>query len=362
MVRPRILREVNISLELRDYLLGPEPLIVILGDSRLTKFENQRAIQLAREFSLNNLKVVFIHWEWTSYPTFNHFFSDSNLLHISMNDDLAVEQLRKREFFSHFLVTLPTQKFLSIVLYLKQPGDKISYDIMDNWSGFHKVGQAPWFVDEIEKEFVKISDSISAVTQPLVDKFQQFRKLPIRIIENGTLTEFKVFSQGELNFIPRQINKVIYAGSLETGWIDVPLIWKVLELNDRISLTIAGNTDDLLVPKHMKDRVNLVGWKTPRELKELYLNSDIGLVPFRENEVSIGVNPIKYYDYIGCGLPSLIFGLPHQAHLTGGYYFSNPNELRKWLYREDTFQVHLPQFRSWNDCSIEVGKNMGLFT
>jgi hypothetical protein len=356
--KPR--HSLRMTQDLSNFLTSKLPLVLILGDSRLSHFENQRSIQVAREISKRGNKVIFVHWEWTEVSTFSPFLSDSNLLHLSMNDHEALDLIRNREERTIFLVNLPTPAFFSIVLYLKQSNDIILYDIMDNWEGFFSVGQAPWYIPEVEIEFVQISDFVTAVTQPLIDKFQNYRLRAITLVENGTLEIFNVKEQ-ESKVVPLNGElKLIYAGSLEPGWIDHRLFWEILRSNERIQLQIAGNTDSIRVPKLLKERVRLLGWKTPAELMNLYANSNLGLAPFKTNSVSDGVNPIKIYDYQGSSLPTILFGLPHQSHQNGTFYFTGVHEFANWIQSNHEIEVQFGPFRGWKKCADELLSLMGI--
>ena len=309
------------------FLSGHERCIVIFGDSKLANFDNQRPIQVALECSRLQIKTIFVHWEWFSPVTFASFESNENLLHVSMNNHWDLEHLRSRPVKKYFIITFPAIQFLDIAFSSSGNDDVISYDVMDEWEAFNQVGQAPWYRKDIEEFLVRNANFVTVVTEPLKNKFLAFRK-EISIVKNGTLS---FFMDNKTERVVTSSDKdncytAIYAGSLNTNWIDLELMWEILDLRPGMILKIAGQTNNLNVPDRHKSRVKLLGWLEPSKLIPEYFASDFGLVPFLNNDIAPGVDPIKLYDYLASGLKVAIFGLNHLDDIGGAWKFNSAKE------------------------------------
>jgi glycosyltransferase involved in cell wall biosynthesis len=224
-------------------------------------------------------------------------------------------------------VSFPAAKFIDIGFKMFLTDDVIAYDIMDEWSAFHLVGQAPWYRESLEVFLVQNANVVSAVTSPLHSKFSNYRS-DIQIVKNATLQNFNLMNSQEKRLRNSDAEKItaIYAGSLNENWIDIPLLWELVELLPNLQLRIAGQTKSLTVPEDIKSRVELLGWLDPITLSRAYKNADIGLVPFLENEISPGVDPIKVYDYLAADLKVAVFGLKHLENSPELHYFSSAAE------------------------------------
>ncbi len=48
-------------------------------------------------------------------------------------------------------------------------------------------------------------------------------------------------------------------------------------------------------------------------------NWDVAMIPFQPSRLSVAVDPIKIYEYISLGLPTVVSGMPHLASYPGVY-------------------------------------------
>jgi len=106
------------------------------------------------------------------------------------------------------------------------------------------------------------------------------------------------------NIIPireNRVKRVIYAGSLGDGY-DIETIINLAEIRDDIKIIIAGSGPQASLCKEADKRgvITYLGQVGKGELRELYLTSDIGLLPYKKN--SAVAMPIKFFDYISYDL------------------------------------------------------------
>ena len=69
---------------------------------------------------------------------------------------------------------------------------------------------------------------------------------------------------------------------------------KIVVIGDvRIDISIAEDVSNLL----------FLGRRNPMLVDSYMYHADVGLIPFRHSELVDAINPVKYYEYVACGLP-----------------------------------------------------------
>lgn len=187
------------------------------------------------------------------------------------------------------------------------------------------------------RKSILISDVIDLIPEALKVKIRsyftyQFLSIPLRIVRSFRL---KILSdyvsvvsesyQSKLNLeesksgifywglnkinepIPARDNKVkkiVYAGSLGDGY-DIDILINIARIRDDIKLFIAGSGPNasLCIEADKKGYLTYLGQIKKKELHELYLSCDIGILPYKKN--SAVAMPIKFFDYISYNLQIL---------------------------------------------------------
>jgi len=84
-------------------------------------------------------------------------------------------------------------------------------------------------------------------------------------------------------------------------WFDFPLLTAVAERMREATFLLIGFNKKPLPP--LPPNVRFLGPRKQTELPGYYAHCDAGLIPFREDELSRHVNPLKFYEYMAGGLP-----------------------------------------------------------
>jgi polysaccharide pyruvyl transferase CsaB len=280
---------------------------------------NQRVINLSKYLAKAGWGVIYVAWVWhdsSEAPpeeVFENIFQiPSNLFLASY---AALEHLQAMP--RYFVVEFPHPEFLAAALRLRRYDFKIIYEIIDNWEEFHKVGQASWFTTAIEKSFVVNANYLTAVSQPLVEKFSTLRK-DIHLIPNGFDPTLLGNHQNiaKRNFSESEI-QLGYFGHLTASWFDWDFLLEVLDLagqrglNMHVHLIGYGepNLEERLA--NYRDRVHFHGKISPAELHDYARDWDVAMIPFKSGKLSEAVDPIKIYEYLYFGLPVIVKGIPH---------------------------------------------------
>ncbi|MEL5307380.1 glycosyltransferase [Serratia nevei] len=307
--------EITASENLPTWLLevnNAEKIIFIPCSFEFDELVNQRPINAAKYFAEKGYKVIFIAWQWTPQESLSKGCSQvwQNVYQVPLYEFVNfTKQCKLNGKTALFIITLPAQVFIPAIYDFRAQGCHIAYDIMDEWECFNQVGQAPWYLREAEETIILQSDYVCGVAPSLRDKFSSLRS-DIEVIGNG-------YSENVLgdtrNIAQSTSNKVGYFGHLTDSWFDWDIIFKLAEHNPQYHFEIIGYGEPEWVVEKVKHFTNimLVGKVMPKDLHRYVKEWSIGLIPFKSGELAQAVDPIKIYEYLYFGLPTLVTGIEH---------------------------------------------------
>ena len=136
---------------------------------------------------------------------------------------------------------------------------------------------------------------------------------------------------------PLRSDRVVYVGAIET-WFD-------LETVERWAEALPEVRFDLVGPRRAGIRSDLPNVHFPgpvpyERLPETIGGAGCGLVPFTVDDLTLGVHPLKMYDYLMLGCPVLSSALPEVRPAEEGVFVYRDAEegldlLRDILERDD---------------------------
>lgn len=109
--------------------------------------------------------------------------------------------------------------------------------------------------------------------------------------------------------------RAVFAGNLTTSKVDFDLLRSLAAAG--VPVIVAGPTsvDGTSAQREMEDLfalpgIDYVGNLAPAELARVLASSMVGLIPYRLNEYTAGVFPMKVYEYLAAGLQVVSTALP----------------------------------------------------
>lgn len=276
---------------------------------------NQRPISCARYLADRGTTVLYVAWQWAPgeavpqageevYPRVFHLPLYAFLNHV---DSIASASYAKGAYFC----TLPSPSLVDVVRPLRAAGYHIHYDIMDDWEGFHSGGEAPWFSAAVEREIVVLADTVTAVSSKLIRKFDHLRS-DIALVRNG----YQPAALGCEQFIaartPLDGPKVVgYFGHFSDAWFDWDKVIYAARTLPDVEFELIGWA--VSEPTRMRlngiRNIRLPGIVPQKELHRYARKWWVGIIPFQATEVSAAVDPLKIYEYLHLGLPSVVTGI-----------------------------------------------------
>jgi len=290
---------------------------------------NQRTINLAKYLSNNGYGVIYVAWQWHKnevlQKNYQHVFK--NVIQVPLYGFIETHQ--KFRIFDEisdkkYIIMLPARVFYDLLFFMKDSGFDIYYDIMDDWQQFHEVGQAPWYIENIEEAVILNSNKVTAVSEPLVRKFSYLRQ-DIELVGNGFYPDVL----GEMENIAcnayagesgsNESFNIGYFGHLTDSWFDWDLMFDILEKHENLNFHVIGYGESEKIRNKIKrmPNIKLIGKVSPRELHSYASSWHAAVIPFIKSELAEAVDPIKIYEYLYFGLPTVVTGITHLA----GYPF-----------------------------------------
>lgn len=301
---------------LNDYEVGKiQGLVIIPSAFEFDELYNQRTINFAKYLAKKGFAVLYIAWQWekgekleNNYQSFLNNIYQVPLFDFLETDFSLINGIKNKKF----IITFPAKEFNDLIIKFRENAFHIIYDIMDEWEGFYDQGESPWYKKEVEEAIILNSDAIFAVSEPLRSKFNYLRT-DIKVVGNGYSEEVSKYK--DISLKQSTDDKKIhigYFGHMTAAWFDWELIFDIAK-KDHIFIHLVGyGADDKTLEKIMKyNNIKYYGKIHPGKLHEVVEKWHIGIIPFKHSKLSEAVDPIKVYEYLYFGLPTISTGIPH---------------------------------------------------
>ncbi|MBC7222868.1 MAG: glycosyltransferase [Anaerolineae bacterium] len=217
------------------------------------------------------------------------------------------------------------------LLWLYRPDDRdligqlgerlVIYHVVDEYSAYEEGYEdrvAPGKREAMrrkEQALLRQADLVFAVSRPLWEAKRQFN-LNTHLVPNGVNYEAFRAAVGtpppaDLAAVPAP--RVGYVGNINEK-IDLVLLRRLAEARPDWSLVLVGPVSlrfDLhLVEDLRRASVHFLGQKPVEALPAYVANLDVCLMPYKRNEWTRHISPLKMYEYLACGKPIVSTDIP----------------------------------------------------
>jgi glycosyltransferase involved in cell wall biosynthesis len=175
--------------------------------------------------------------------------------------------------------------------------------ISDRMDAFKKINKS---LKIFENDLLNRADLIIYSAGSLKSYVDDFKAKAFHV-PNGVETENFINSGRslpvDLNNIPKP--RAIYIGAIDE-WFDQELLLNVSSLLKEVSFILIGNPRVNVSILKSQPNIYFLGRRNYMEIPKYLYNCDVGIIPFnKEHPVVNSVNPIKLYEYMICGLPTV---------------------------------------------------------
>ena len=194
-------------------------------------------------------------------------------------------------------------------------GAKVVYDCMDNHLAFELVSRNPSLsrrIRDAEKRLLERSDVVIASSRNLQDTLMSRygASREIEVVNNGIFLE----GGGETQPLPTAVEaalatvsfKLVYIGTV-ARWLDFELLLATVAKFPELTIFLVGPCE-VELPRH--ERIVHLGPIVHRQIYAVMAKSDVLIMPFKVDELILGVDPVKLYEYVYSGKPALAVAYP----------------------------------------------------
>ncbi len=239
----------------------------------------------------------------------------SSKIAIRLNRVLIAQQIRKA-FKALSYGPVQIWSFCPDVSYLVDQFDheKLVYYCVDEFSSFTGYDSEQVLLDE--KKLCSQADLVVTTSRQL-QKSKELLNASTVFVPHGV--DYAHFARAISNNLPTPADIVgiphprLGFFGLIRDWVDLELVSKVAINKPQWHFIFIGDSKQDLSPYRKIRNLHFLGPK-PYELLPAYCKQfDAGLIPFRINELTRSVNPIKLREYLAAGLPVVSTPLPEVA-------------------------------------------------
>ncbi len=213
--------------------------------------------------------------------------------------------LRQRGFHDKLIwISYPHPDLVAILDRFKPRA--VIYDCVDEWPHF-KSGYSN--IADVEEELVRRADLVFSTMPALQKRLSRWNPLSF-LVPNGVDLEFFAGSEhtepGDMASIPRP--RIGFVGNI-AEWVDLDLIQGIARSRKDWQLVMVG---DYLSksPRPEGDNIHWLGYRPYDDVPGYVASFDVCIIPFQDNELTRGADPLKLYEYLAAGKPVVSTPIP----------------------------------------------------
>ena len=204
---------------------------------------------------------------------------------------------------------------------------------------------------------VAAADLVLAASDKLYSAAQAINPHTI-LLSNGC--DYDYFQRARSNQLaPTDLPQL---GRAVIGYMGAVASWCDLELLDQLALNFSDCSLLIIGPLYnvrnipLRPNIHWLGYKSYEELIYYASYFDVGIIPFKQNDMTAAVNPIKMWEYMAMGIPVVTTALPEAQKYCEELYYSSGrqefiNNVRLGLKQENWVKCErrmtLAQENSW---------------
>jgi teichuronic acid biosynthesis glycosyltransferase TuaH len=247
------------------------------------------------------------------YPLFNNSFIGKKYLHSAIPN--LHKSLAKIGFSEVDILWISNIKSYYIKEFISYK--KLVHRLADEKLGFKNFYGT---LSKFEYDLIKESDILFATAQNLVEKASKVRD-DVVYLPNGV--KYNDFQKDEYLY-PREFGmykgakKILYIGAI-AEWLDKELIEYTVRSLPSVHFFFIGPDHGGLRGLEDYHNIHILGRRDYNSLPS-YLNySDLAIIPFKINKLTDAINPVKLFEYLATGTPTLTTNFKEINNIKGPF-------------------------------------------
>ncbi len=202
------------------------------------------------------------------------------------------------------LVAIGKPSVLALAVVKRIKGCRTVYDAMDDFPAFYS-GLSRWAMRWREQELVRSVSTVLASSTALKQRWCVLRS-DVRLVHNGL--DLSVLPPPGLCAAASHRKVLGYVGTIAT-WFDWEWVIALAKARPSDLVRLIGPVF-APAPAALPRNIEMLPPCDHQAALVAMQDFDVGLIPFKKNDLTASVDPIKYYEYRALGLPviSTFFG------------------------------------------------------
>ena len=239
---------------------------------------------------------------------------------------------------------------LALQILERMPGCISFYDAMDKFSAVYE-GLSRRSMEKNERVLIKTVTKI-LVSSRALQKFLKEYNSKVILVRNACsidcLPPIPWFNKKQILQPPI----IGYIGTI-AHWFDWSLVCNIARQNPLMKVRLIGPIYTTL-PSNLPKNIEIFPQCDHEAAIKAMHDFSLGLIPFKQNELTASVDPIKYYEYIAIGLPviSTSFGeMAYRNELPGVFIIKEGLDLKKQVETALAYEAEPNALQAFRDAN-----------
>lgn len=259
-------------------------------------YKFKKSISAAARHELAPDIYGFAAYAWRLYG--NYAFSRKAKIALNQEKYIvpnAYQSLRAMRFDEVDILWISNPKLYWLTNVVKY--ERLVYRMADDYAKFKEFPN----IEAIESRLMNKADQILVTSAKLMDKVRDAGRVP-HLISNGV--QFGFFHSSaphepeEYKISKRP--KIVYVGAIKY-WLDAELIERLAAAIDA-DIYLIGHVEADLSRLEMLANVHILGARAYTSIPAYLKHANVAIIPFKKNEATDAVSPIKLYEYCSAGI------------------------------------------------------------
>jgi teichuronic acid biosynthesis glycosyltransferase TuaH len=210
------------------------------------------------------------------------------------------QHLLQTQIFSKLPKDFSLWTFSPVTYGLESLTENVIYHSVDLLHGISGI-PSDFYLDS-ERKLIENAEIVVASSKGVQDHLISLGRTDVRLWEN--VADIELYKN---NHAAVRIPRVIFAGNLTPSKVDFALLQGIADTGIEVALAGPTNIDgssstEALESLLRNPNINYLGVLKPKELATEVGKSIVGIIPYKLNEYTSGVFPMKVYEYLAAGL------------------------------------------------------------
>lgn len=213
-----------------------------------------------------------------------------------------IKAIIKKHQINKILVYLP--EYVNCLKNLNDPID-VYYDCVDELSGFYPTKRVVLY----EEELLKMAKGV-IVTSKTLYVHKSKKNLNCILVPNAVNPEVFMESYDKPQDIISIKKPIVgYMGAI-ANWFDQDLTVEVANQNKDKAFLLVGTVYTNVDKLKAVDNIYLLGTKEYNQVPAYVNHFNVGIIPFKMEDLIVNTNPIKHFEYLAAGLKTVATPMP----------------------------------------------------